>query len=204
MSHVTLAQGVLRASCHVILRLVVRLIWYSSTLYSALSTVSLIFLFILLFFIFIFHVGWFDEKSHAYFREWGVRHFGREQSSHNNHTRVKQKLLTQKSLQKFLEPTRKPKVIYTDSSLEFGKACGDLSWNRCTSTPHRSETNGIAERAVRRIEEGASAMLLHYGLDEKWWADSMECYCCLRNIQDLFSDGEHLTNGDSANYSKDQ
>ena len=30
---------------------------------------------------------------------------------------------TQKSLQKFLEPTRKPKVIHTDNSLEFGKSC---------------------------------------------------------------------------------
>ena len=58
---------------------------------------------------------------------------------------------TQRSLQKFLEPERKPKVIYTDNSLEFGKACEDLSWNHCTSTPHRSETNGIAERAVRRV-----------------------------------------------------
>ena len=36
---------------------------------------------------------------------------------------------TQSSLQKFLEPDRKPKVIYTDNSLEFGKACEDLSWN---------------------------------------------------------------------------
>ena len=52
---------------------------------------------------------------------------------------------TQRSLQKFLEPERNPKVIYTDNSLEFGKACEDLSWNHCTSTPHRSETNGIAE-----------------------------------------------------------
>ena len=52
---------------------------------------------------------------------------------------------TQKSLQKFLEPDRKPKVIYTDNSLEFGKACEELAWNRCTSTPHISETNGIAE-----------------------------------------------------------
>ena len=33
VAHVTLAQGVLRASFHVIMRLVVRLIWYSSTLY---------------------------------------------------------------------------------------------------------------------------------------------------------------------------
>ena len=58
---------------------------------------------------------------------------------------------TQRSLQKFLEPTWKPKVIYTHISLEFGKACEDLSWNHCTSTPHRSETNGIAERTVRRV-----------------------------------------------------
>ena len=34
---------------------------------------------------------------------------------------------TQRSLQKFLESERKPKVIYTDNSLEFGKACEDLS-----------------------------------------------------------------------------
>ena len=86
---------------------------------------------------------------------------------------------TQRSLQKFLEPDRKPKVIYTDNSLEFGKACEDLSWNHCTSTPHRSETNGIAERAVRRVKEGTSAVLLQSGLNESWWADSMECYTYL-------------------------
>ena len=76
---------------------------------------------------------------------------------------------TQRSLQKFLEPERKQKVIYTDNSLEFGKACEDLSWNHCTSTPHRSETNGIAERAVRRVKEGTSAVLLQSGLNESWW-----------------------------------
>ena len=38
---------------------------------------------------------------------------------------------------------------------------------------HRSETNGIAERAVRRVKEGTSAVLLQSGLDEKWWSD---CY----------------------------
>ena len=71
---------------------------------------------------------------------------------------------TQRRLQKFLEPNRKPKVIYTDNSLEFGKACEDLSWNHCTSTPHRSETNVIAERAVRRVKEGTSAVLLRPSL----------------------------------------
>ena len=84
-----------------------------------------------------------------------------------------------------MEPTRNPKVIDTDNSSDFGKSCEDLSWNHCTSTPHRSETNGIAERAVRRVKERTSAVLLQSGLDAKWWADSMECS---RNIQDLLSD----------------
>ena len=103
---------------------------------------------------------------------------------------------TQKSQMKFLEPTRKPKVIYTDNSSEFGKACEDLYWTHGTSTPHRSETSGIAERAVHRIKEGTYAVLLQSSLDEKWWADSMECYCYLRNIQNLLSDGKtHMKGG---------
>ena len=97
---------------------------------------------------------------------------------------------TQRSLQKFLEPNRKPKVIYIDNSLEFGKACEGLSRNHCTSTPHRSEINVIAERAVRRVKEGTSAVLLQSGLNESWWADSMECYTYLRNVTDLLSDGK--------------
>ena len=95
---------------------------------------------------------------------------------------------TQRSLQKFLEPEGNSKVIYTDNSLEFGKACEDLSWNHYTSTPHRSETNGIAESAVRRVKEGTSAVLLHSGLNESWWADFMECFTYLRNVTDLSSD----------------
>ena len=50
--------------------------------------------------------------------------------------------------------------------------------------------NGIAERAVRRVKEGTSAVLLQSGLDENWWASSLECYTYLRNIQDLLSDGK--------------
>ena len=93
---------------------------------------------------------------------------------------------TQKSLMKFLEPTRKPSVIYSYHSLEFDETSGELSWNHCTSKPHRSETHEIAQRAARRAKEGTSAVLLQLGLNESWWADSMECYTYLRNIQDLF------------------
>ena len=72
------------------------------------------------------------------------------------------------------------------------KSCDDSSWNHRTSTLRRSETNGIAERAVRKIKAGTSAVLLQSGLDETWWADSMECYYNLRNIQDLLADGKTL------------
>ena len=89
-----------------------------------------------------------------------------------------------------MEPDRNPKVIHRDNSLEFGKACEDLSWNHCTSAPHRSETNGIAERAVRRVKEGTSAVLLQSGPHESWRADFMECYTYLRNVTDLLSDGK--------------
>ena len=43
---------------------------------------------------------------------------------------------TQRSLQKFLDTDRNPKGIYTDNSLESGRACEDLSWNHCTSSLH--------------------------------------------------------------------
>ena len=47
---------------------------------------------------------------------------------------------------------------------------------------------GIAERAVRRVLEGTFSVLLQWGLGEKWWADSKECCCYLRNVLDLLAD----------------
>ena len=43
---------------------------------------------------------------------------------------------------------------------------------------------------MRRVKEGTSAVLLQSGLDENWWADSMECYTYLRNVTALISDGK--------------
>ena len=40
------------------------------------------------------------------------------------------------------------------------------------------------------LKVGTYAVLLQSGLDNEWWADSMQCYCCLRNIDDLLSDGK--------------
>ena len=117
-------------------------------------------------------------------------------------TKTSQK--TQRSLQKFLEPNTKPKVIYTDNSLEFGETCEDLSWNHCTSTPHRSETNGIAERAVRRVKEGTSAVLLQSGLDETCWADSMECFTFCKTFKISCLMGKHHTRDVLGNHLRDR
>ena len=46
--------------------------------------------------------------------------------------------------------------LYRPFLRKFGKSCEELSWNHCTSTPHRSETNVIAEKAVHRVKEGTS------------------------------------------------
>ena len=43
---------------------------------------------------------------------------------------------------------------------------------------------------MRRVKEGTSAVLLQSGLNESWWAHSMECYTYLRNVTDLLSDGK--------------
>ena len=78
---VTLAQGVVRvmSSCvsvHLCVLIPLRL----SILHSSQSLSSSYF--ILLIFIFIFHVRWFGELYIVRFRGWGVRHCGRQQSSH--------------------------------------------------------------------------------------------------------------------------
>ena len=92
---------------------------------------------------------------------------------------------TQKSLQNFLEQTWKPKVIYTDKSLEFDKTSEDLSWNHCTSTPIRNKLDCWKSSAQNNV-------LLQSGLNESWCAVSMESYCHLRDIQGFLSDGKTL------------
>ena len=74
-----------------------------------------------------------------------------------------------------------------------------------TSTHYRLETNGTAERAVRRIKEGTSAELCDQAWMRKWCADSMECYCHLRNVQDFLEEkGKLRMKGDLENHSKGQ
>ena len=55
---------------------------------------------------------------------------------------------------------------------------------------HRSETNGVAERAVRRVNQGTTVALVQSGLPEEWWDCAMECYRHLRNVHEKMADGK--------------
>ncbi len=52
------------------------------------------------------------------------------------------------------------------------------------ATPHRPQTNSVAERAVRMVLEGTRAVLLPSGLPYRRWADAARCSCFLRHVKD--------------------
>ena len=56
------------------------------------------------------------------------------------------------------------KELYSDDSPELLKACKEIGAIHGISIPGRPDTNGKAERAVRRVLEGARTLLLAAGL----------------------------------------
>jgi len=90
--------------------------------------------------------------------------------------------------QRFMGPLGKAKYVYSDNSPEIKAAMKELNVLHDTSIPYRPQTNGIAERAVRRVKEGTTCTLVQSGLGEEWWAEAMECYTYLRCIVDIMKE----------------
>ena len=80
--------------------------------------------------------------------------------------------------------TRAPCRRRNGEAVPRAEKFGDL-----TTADHKVLSDNCESRNNHR-HAGTSAVLLHSGLNESWWADSMECYTYLRNIQDLSSDGK--------------
>ena len=92
--------------------------------------------------------------------------------------------------QRFSPPSQKPDRTYKDKSKELIKVSQDLRWNHVISTPHCSETNGVAERAVRRVKERTAVAFMHSGLPKEWRECAVECSCYLRDVNDKMPDGK--------------
>ena len=85
----------------------------------------------------------------------------------------------------------------------FKKALGDLGWCHDISTPYRPHTNGVAERAARRVKEGTYCSLNHLGRAVQLWPEAMASYCFMRNIAGIQKDGLPPTSPSFSRNSKD-
>ena len=94
------------------------------------------------------------------------------------------------SFKQFLGPFLKALYVYSDNSEELEKAMKDLGFPHDTSRPNCPQTNGVAERAVRRVKEATSCALVQSGFNDEWWEDAMMCALFLANVMDVLLDGE--------------
>ena len=78
-----------------------------------------------------------------------------------------------------------PGHVYTDNAEEYKSALEGLRWIAEKSTPQHSATNGIAERAIRRVREGTAVMLVQSHLDPSWWPEAAQTFCFLSVVKDV-------------------
>ena len=52
------------------------------------------------------------------------------------------------------------------------------------------QTNGTADRAVRRLQEATATAMVQCGLPDQWWDRAKECCCCLRNAYNKMADSK--------------
>lgn len=81
---------------------------------------------------------------------------------------------------------KKIKAFRSDNGLEyvsgaFQEFLASNGINRQLTVPHTPQQNGVAERANRTLVEMARSMLLHAGLDERFWAEAIKTASYLRN-----------------------
>jgi len=97
---------------------------------------------------------------------------------------------TREALQHFAGTASRVKSLYADNAPELRKAAKKLGWGFPSATPGQPQTNGLAERMVRRVKEGGRANLLQSGLAPTWWPYACAHHCFARNVK--------LAEGDSA------
>ena len=75
-------------------------------------------------------------------------------------------------------------LLYFDNAAEYVAAAQHKKIRFDTRDANRPASNGVAERAVRRMLEGARAVLYDSGLPHCYWSEAVEAYCANRNFHD--------------------
>jgi hypothetical protein len=74
------------------------------------------------------------------------------------------------------------KSFYSDRAPEFRATARELGWEFHSSVPGRPQSNGVAERAVRRVIEGTRVVLEQSGFPQKWWSFAARHFCMAHNV----------------------
>ena len=94
---------------------------------------------------------------------------------------------------KILTPGGKHQDPFARTNIVFFEVCEELNRHPERSTPRRSDTNRMAERAARRVKEAT--------WQESWRAEVNQRHCYLRTVQDVLADGRRFINDGSIHLS---
>ena len=101
---------------------------------------------------------------------------------------------TVQAMKHFSGPLKKVKSLYADNAPELYATAKRLGWSFPSSTPGQPQSNGLAERMVRRVKEGGRACLVQSGSTREWWAYACAFFCFARNVNVV--DGDSSYNSD--------
>ena len=75
-------------------------------------------------------------------------------------------------------------LLHFDNATEYVAAAQQMKTRFDTRDANRPASKGGAERAVRRMLEGARTVLYDSGLPHCYWSEAVEAYCANRNFHD--------------------
>lgn len=91
------------------------------------------------------------------------------------------------AFQDVMGPQARPEFVYTDNAPEYKKAFKTFSCSHDKALPHTHETNGVVERANRRVEEGTRCALFQSGRLTEFWTESTNCWGFLWTATEVMS-----------------
>ena len=96
---------------------------------------------------------------------------------------------TEKSRQKFLDPSQKPKVFLL--TIHWNVVNIVKNYHGIIEPLHLIDQKQTELQNELYDEKKKEHQPYYCSLDRmKWWSESMECYCYLRHVQDLLADGK--------------